>query len=306
MLHHHAPGHRALLLFALLLPGAACSSSPPAEDPPPAPEPFQPPAPRSDYTTGELIHECELHLKAWQQAMTARRTAENMETLHFLERALASLVRREQARLQEQAATGPPRNRAIASAALGFTGDAAVVPLLANNVADPEPMVRADALLGLAILANPDTPTAPIYEAVMDPDAAQEVLRNAAFAGLRLAQVLRRDPDGRIGAFLAPLLSNPEAGVRAQAASALGLLRAGHLVPRLTSLLATDPEGLVRTAAAYALGEIGARGSASALMAALEDPDPLVAGTARGSLAKILGEDLGSDPADWRAALEQD
>lgn len=303
MLHRSPPGRLALLLLPLLLPGGACSSTGRRPGPPPEPEPYEPPAPRAEYTTGELIHECQLHLQAWQQAMAAERTPENIETLRFLERALATLVRREQSRLEEQAATGPPRNRAIASAALGFSGDAGALPLLANNAADPDPMVRADALLGLAVLANPDTPTAPIYEAVMDPAASQEVLRNAAFAGLRLAQVLRRDPDGRVAAFLAPLLANPEPGVRAQAASALGLVRAAHLVPRLTSLLASDPEPVVRTAAAYALGEIGARGSASALVSALQDPDPVVAGTARGSLAKIVGRDLGPDPEDWQAAL---
>ena len=269
------------------------------------PEPFAAPAPRSDLTTGDLLVETERHLRAWEQAMAAQRSERNREAIEFTERAIAIFVRREQTRLETQAVSGPPRNRALASAALGFSGDDKVLPLIQNNVGDPNPMVSSNALLGLGVLASAETAIGPVYEVLQRSDVAEEVVRNATFAAYRLANTLRSDPDGNLAAIFLPLLSHPDARIRAQAASGLGLIEAGHAVPRLNELVTRDPASTVRTAAAFALGEIGSSGSTAVLILALDDVDRLTAGTARGSLAKIHGQDLGPDSGSWQPLLER-
>ena len=47
-----------------------------------------------------------------------------------------------------------------------------------------------------------------------------------------------------------------------------------------------------------------AGGAARILLAALESPDPAVRERGRSHLARILGRDLGDDPAAWRAAVD--
>lgn len=272
-------------------------------DPPYTLEPYTPPPGRVALTTGELILECERHLRAWQEAMAAPRTAENQEAIAAIERALLAVVHREKNRLEEQATSGPPVNRAVASAALGFSNDAEVLPLLANNAADSHPAVRANALLGLGVLARPETPLRPIHTAAVDPASTSEVLRNAAFAALRLASVLQSDQGGDLGATFAALLGSADPAVRTQAALGAGIVRAAHLVPQLTDLLTGDPQPQVRMAAAVALGNIGAPGAAPALARALDDTDKLTRGAARAALVKIHGRDEGPTADDWRQVL---
>ena len=287
----------------LLAALAGCSAAAPSGGRSYNLEPYAPPPPRAELTTGELIFECERHLGAWQRAMAAQRTPQNREQVRGIGLALKALAHREQARLEEQAVSGPPRNRAVASAALAFTADPKVLPLIANNMADPDPMVRANALLGAGVLGLAETPVRPIAAAAADPAGSQDLRRNAVYAALRVAENARSDPDGSLGATFAALLDNPDPTVRAQAAAGAGLVRAAHLLPPLTDLLAHDQDAQVRTAAAYALGEIGSAGSAGPLVAAMGDRDKLTAGTARASLVKLHGRDEGPDPDDWKRAL---
>ncbi|TAH34503.1 MAG: HEAT repeat domain-containing protein [Planctomycetota bacterium] len=293
-----------LLALAACWPG--CAAAGPDKDKPYVLEEYSPPPGRGELSTGQLIFECERHLGAWQRAMAAQRSPQNREDIQGIELALRSLAHREQKRLEEQAMSGQPRNRAVASAALGFTREPEVLSIIANNVADPDPMVAANALLGIGVLALPETPIRPIHEAVLRPTATQDVRRNATFAAFQIAQKERSDRDGTLAAIFAVVLDNPDPTVRAQAAAGLGLARAAHMAPPVAELLANDPDAQVRTAAAYALGEIGAPGSAAALVKALKDRDKLTAGTARASLVKLHGRDEGPDPGDWERALGLD
>ncbi|MFQ5748086.1 MAG: HEAT repeat domain-containing protein [Planctomycetota bacterium] len=300
------PAALLLALTGALLPG--CSSTPEK-----APdklaglqfEPYQPEPPRSPLFTGELILACEQHLRVWNAAMNQQRSEKNAEAIQFTERALAILVQRERARLENQAVSGPPQNRGVASAALAFSGDSKVLPLILNNLKDPDRKVRANALLGIGVLADRDTPLAPIYEALSGPEVSDAVVANGAFAALQLARVLQEDPSGNLSSILGPMLTSSRAAIRAQAATGLGLIRASHLLPKLNVLVLADPDPSVRTAAAFALGEIGALGSADPLIQALEDKDKITAGTARGALAKIFGTDHGPDPDSWREAQKK-
>jgi HEAT repeat protein len=248
---------------------------------------------------GAVIQESDVHLRAWSRKMAEPRDAKNQEEVRTLAYALGAHVAKNRAVLEDQCIGGPPRNRGIAAAALGFAGDPGVLPLLMNCVADPDPGIAAKGLLAVGVLAAPETPIAPIHAAVLRPDAAETVIQNAAFALFQLAERTRADPDGGMESAFVELLRSPDALVRAQSALGLGLVRAAAAVPPITDLLAADPVPAVRTAAAWSLGLIGLPGSTAPLVRALADPDAVTAGTARGALTRIHGRDLGPTAAAW-------
>ena len=86
---------------------------------------------------------------------------------------------------------------------------------------------------------------------------------------------------------LLPLLKDGEARIRRRAALAVGRTRLVAGVALLTPLLASDPDPEVRQMAAFAMGLIGDRSAAEALIAALADADPIVHGRAAEALGMI-------------------
>ena len=83
------------------------------------------------------------------------------------------------------------------------------------------------------------------------------------------------------------LVGDADAGVREQAAAALGEEREASGRTNLEAALATDTDAVVRRNAAWALGRIGDAASRPALTAAENDPSPLVALTAKAALASL-------------------
>jgi HEAT repeat protein len=63
---------------------------------------------------------------------------------------------------------------------------------------------------------------------------------------------------------------------RAEAVKNLGLLRSPGALPELLHLVTSDRRSTVRTASAWAIGEIGGRRAVLGLLSMLEDPDPSV------------------------------
>ncbi len=231
--------------------------------------------------------------------MAQPRTPKNQELVSYTARALGILVAKNRGLLESQAISGAIRNRGIACAALGFVGDFQVTPLLLNAVSSGEEEVVAKALLGLGVLADPNTSMAPILSAVQNLNSSAAVQQNAAFALFQIAIKTHTDTDGTMGTILLHLVHHSDPQVRAQAALSLGLIRSNLALPALTDLLAGDQAIDVRTAAAYALGQIGARASTQPLASALRDPSELVAGAARAALVRIHGRDLGPDAESW-------
>ncbi|MFK5956979.1 MAG: HEAT repeat domain-containing protein [Planctomycetota bacterium] len=254
---------------------------------------------------GRLIVECDRHLRAWADAMAQVRSPKNQELVQYTTQSLGVLVAKNRSLLESQAVSGATRNRGIACAALGFSGDNRVTPLLLNGVSSGDPEVIAKALLGLGVLADPYTSMAPIHAAVIAPNASNEVLSNAAFAIFQIAIKTGADTNGTMGSALLSLIHSPDPSVRAQAALALGLIRSNLALPQLTDLLAGDMAPDVRTAAAYGLGQIGSTASTRPLANALRDPSELTAGAARAALVRIHGRDLGPDPDSWRTLMTQ-
>ncbi|MCH2101805.1 MAG: HEAT repeat domain-containing protein [Planctomycetes bacterium] len=275
-----------------------------------APNPGDTAAPESNSgkTVAEIIVDCERHISAWQFARASANSQRELEQLQVLEEAFARYVTNEMDLVREAALIGEARARGVSSTALGFSGDPSVLPILLNNLGDPDPGVVANTLYGLGMLAAPETPGGSLNDAIQRPDATLEIVQNGVFAAARVAQARSRDEergqrsDG-LAEVLTHLLDRPEVGIRAQAASGLGYAQAAIALPQLTNLLIGDAESAVRMAAAFALGEIGDSISGSVLVSALDDPTPGVAGAARGALAKLYGRDLGPDPKAWEPQL---
>ena len=248
---------------------------------------------------GRIMFDCDTHLRTWIHAVQQARTEENQETIALTARALGRVVLRDKDVVLAEAVSGSPRNRGIASAALGFSGDPEVLPVLTSNATDDDPFVASKALLGIGVMADPETPTGIFWLALRREDRTEELTRNLAFAMYQIAGQTREDVDGRMAPVMIGLLKEVDPGVRWQAAVALGMVRAPLGIPDLSDLLADDPADEVRTAAAWSLGMIGSIGSTGPLMRALEDPDLICAGAARAALKRIHGEDRGPDPASW-------
>lgn len=309
------------LLLAAVLPLSCGGLEHEAEGPPSAfgetkgvggsaPGPGEAPAPKntSDKTISEIIVDCERHISAWQFARASASSQRELEQLQVLEEAFARYVANEMDLVREAALIGETRARGVASTALGFSGDPSVLPILLNNLGDPDQGVVANTLYGLGMLAAPETPGGSLGDAIQRQDASLEMVQNGVFAAARVAQARSRDEkrgqraDG-LDEVLLYLLDRPEIGIRAQAASGLGYAKAENALPQLTNLLVGDSESAVRMAAAFALGEIGDSISGNVLISALDDPVPGVAGAARGALAKLYGRDLGPDPKAWEPML---
>ena len=262
-----------------------------------------------DMPVNEVIVECERHIRSWQVANSSRRNDPTGDKILALEEAFARFIYRHKDALTEVAIAGPERSRGIASTSLGFSRDPSVKPILLNNLSVRSELVVANTLFGLAMLGDPDVPTAGLEAAIQRPSASLALMRNAAFALVRLAQVRRSaDPPLPVSEdwvrLMQHLLSRPEPEIRAQGASGLGYLGVSSAVPQLANLLVGDPESRVRFAAAFALGEIGEQSAVEDLIGALQDPDSMTAGAARAALTKIFGKDLGDDPSAWNAAIQ--
>ncbi len=255
-------------------------------------------------SAGQIIAECDRQIVAWGQAMARQRTIDNQEIVQISTNAIGLFVTRYRDKIENQAISGKNRFQGIASAALGFSGDESVLPILHNNLGSDDAVVVAKTLLGLGILSSPNTAMAPIADAVTRLGSNIEVSVNAAFCLFQLGSTDMNDDSGLASSLLLSLVENPSSSVRAQSILALGLFSANHCLGVITNSLLADAAPDVRVAAAWALGRIGANSSTAALVSALSDPDKLTAGTARASLSRIHGRDLGPDPESWLPASD--
>ena len=255
-------------------------------------------------SAGQIIAECDRQIVAWGQAMARQRTIDNQEIVQISANAIGLFVTRYRNEIENQAISGKVRFQGIASAALGFSGDESVLPILHNNLGSDDAVVVAKTLLGLGILSSPNTAMAPIADAVARLGSNIEVASNAAFCLFQLGSTDMNDDSGLASSLLLSLVENPSPSVRAQSILALGLFSANHCLGVITNALLADAAPDVRVAAAWALGRIGANSSTVTLVSALSDPDKLTAGTARASLSRIHGRDLGPDPESWLPASD--
>lgn len=106
-----------------------------------------------------------------------------------------------------------------------------------------------------------------------------------------VVQLLANYPAAEVRTALLGALEDPDVGVRAEAAAAVGRVRLREAVPRLLDWL-DEPEGDLRAAAARALGRIGHESAIPSLVRILGDPNGDVRRAGIAALAAIGGDEV--------------
>ncbi|MDF1798812.1 MAG: hypothetical protein P1V81_06525 [Planctomycetota bacterium] len=274
-------------------------------------------------TIGAFLGEVGYRIQAWSSA----KFAGDGERARILRQVLEFECTKRQAELIAQLESGPARNRSVAAVALGFTnrmdvlradfsttpvdkGAEALSPLL-NAISDPDPEVSANALMGLGILARPETPLGPICNAL---DGSAEPIRrgNAAFALSGILEAAAKREEGieieradLVRTVCMRALSDSDLSVRTQAAAVLGLVGNGDTIAYLGDRL-DDEVALVGQAAGTALVRMTRRDPtykgrvARLLVGRLDMVRPTRRDTVVYSLVLLAGRHLGNDTEVWR------
>lgn len=100
-------------------------------------------------------------------------------------------------------------------------------------------------------------------------------------------------------------LDDESAKVRMQACSSLALIENDESVRMLASMVGTESNPDVRHAAISSLREHSSPVALSSLRLALNDRDPATRDLVIDSLRGVTGTDLGDDPQQWIAAIDQ-
>jgi HEAT repeat protein len=210
--------------------------------------------------------------------------------LPFRETTVKTLWRIDQSKETLEALTAQLKseNPAFVIAAAGVLGDAHkdAVPLLGKMLAHKEAKVRAQAVVALHQLGPAAAPVVDALRAVMKDDDPQ-------IAFWATSAVCRLDPKPDNVASLAGYLGDRDPLVRQDAARALGQFGAASkpVSARLTTAM-TDPDGMVRLAAAVAAWKIDSNPAALQTAAGLlRSPDPEV----RSQATVVIGGDFGTD-----------
>lgn len=261
---------------------------------------------------GFFLGRIDERVRAWSNLKLDAQDSEDLHRLNLLEQTIQYDTRRRIDELIAQLESGPPRNRAIAAVGLGFSGQSKAQAALLAALGDPEDEVVGNALLGLGILGQADTPTAEIAYHLRT-HGESWARNNAAYALQRIAAAPSEgaaDPgasaaDPALAASLREALADEMAGVRAQCAATLGRLRDADAVRPLSDLL-YDAENLVALASAGALASIGSsvpsqKGPcARALVAAFSKASPERRPGLQRELARLANANYGTDLSSWK------
>jgi HEAT repeat protein len=297
------PESRLVLLWATaaLSFAAGCRSTAAEPEPEAKAEPYVPL--RADpQSIGFFLTEFDASLRAWTNLRLAGTSQKDQRALRVLESDLLKRASDRQSEIVDELRSGPPQNRAIAAAALGFTEDPEVMTELLAALGDRKGDVVSNALLGLGLLAQPDTPCGQI-ERLLETSSDAWTRSNAAFALQRIAAAGGR-PAGLVDA-CRRALTDTEPGVRAQAATTLGIAVDAGSVDALDDLLYDDLP-LVSSSAAHALASIG--------LEDLEQKGPAARALVRGldrvpgrhrndvlrALVRLNGANLGEGAEPWQ------
>ncbi|MEW6072513.1 MAG: HEAT repeat domain-containing protein [Planctomycetota bacterium] len=286
-----------------ILPG--CAADRPEE---PAPEPA---AEESAYGvlplperpgSGFFLHEIDNLLRFWSNARLTARTDEDWRRIHGIEQQMNQEVWKHRTELIDILASGPPRQREVAAAALGFAGVPEALGPLLNALSDREPEVVEKALLGVGVLADPATPPGPIVFQLRS-NPAPRARGNAAFA---LYRIVAGGAGGEeIAAAARDGLRDPEWSVQTQCAGILGRLGDPAAIASLGLLLLSESSTPCH-AAAVALHRI-ARADPSrraevgrTLVEALPRVEAAHQELVLAELVDLAGQNHGNDLDAWR------
>jgi len=313
-----SPHHTAVLAaVASLLLGCASSAKDtpeatgetaegvPVENPIDEPMKWSEDMNRDQRKIGFILAELDRSLRIWNDLVLAGKTTRDAHSVKLIEEAIAHDAAQHFDEIVDQLAGGPPNNRRVAAAALGFARvDRGLAPLLAA-LSDPDPEVVSNALLSLGTLRAPETPLTSIAGLMVDHPAAN-VRTNAARA-LRSLLSTSKVEEERVAVRNAArrAVGDPEPGVRMSALLLLAELGDYESLDRIALALADDV-AIVARAASRAVAHIGANHSQSygpaarALTAAMlqvdrDDVQPAI----RTDLQTLSGRNYGDDTDEW-------
>jgi len=297
----HSTAHRTALFLCSLPLLLGCSSTEKADD---GSEPYYGAltTEREQETLGFYMTELDARLRAWSRYKLTARNDRDLRTRSLLENELREKTAERFDELLVELASGPRPNRTIAAMALGFSKNDEALGGLVSALSDRDDGVVANALIGLGLLASPETPLAQVcFLLGSDPDGYTRT--NAAYCVQRITEVGGRDDCILEECRFA--LSDTEPGVRAQCAATLGRIAEKEDADLLRGLL-EDEEPLVIAAAVTALAELSLRFPeiqgiiGRHLVDSVERIDRTLRGTVFRQLHRLSGEDLGQDLAAWR------
>ncbi len=295
--------HRSLWCLPLCL--AACRTTSDAPQPDselPQPEAFSPDAIREKTTIGVVLAQLDRSIQMWTQIFLNGSENTDGRRMLLLQESIAQRAGKLFYELVNELETGPPINRSIAAAAIGFIpSDKSLSPLL-NALSDPDESVVSNALFGLAVLGSDSTPTGSLAD-LLSHGTTTAIRSNAALA---LLQVLRSGAEANEGVLQAARggLRDPDPAVRAQSAMILAHQLDTGVIDELVLAMNEDPVPIAARAAAHALAYMASEDPhqkgrvARALTAALTHADGDMRAFLLGDLRLLAGRNYAKDE-DW-------
>ncbi len=251
---------------------------------------------------GKFLADMSTSIQAWSHKTWAATSRVDLRKQNLLEHHITQEARKRKEELLYSLEAGPQRNRVIAAAALGFTRDPEALSPLLDALEDPDPRLVGNALLGLTILEDPNTPTERIAS-ILQYDKDPKLRWSAAYCARTLVERGIHN-EGLIEAGRAALLDS-EPVVRAQCCLLLAILADAESYEAMEALI-RDPVPLVSAAAIGAVGMLGEkvperRGDcARALARELSADSREQRARVRKSLVRLAGRDYGDNVDQWR------
>ncbi|MCA8970291.1 MAG: HEAT repeat domain-containing protein [Planctomycetes bacterium] len=242
--------------------------------------------------------------------IVAQRRADSLKTY------LETQSRRFDRQLLEALGSDAARQRGIAAAALGFSGEDIAVEPLENALDDEEEFVRTNAALGLGQLASTATRIDGLVGRALDDKASALERRAAAWALYRIQNAMRPKGfvplrDGKFSkvwpALLAGNTLDKDGILTVQALRGLGMLRDPSTLEDAARYL-SHPQALIRQAALVAVARTRNRKGAPMILPFLSttEQNPNVRLAARKALKALTGDrvDYEYDTKQWRKEFQ--
>jgi len=293
-------------IFLLCLT-AACAA-PPAVEPGQVVDPFEgepvliSSTPITEVPLGKFLADMSSSIQAWSQKTWASASRNDLHKQNILEHHITQQARDRKEDLLYSLEAGPQRNRVIAAAALGFTRDPEVLSPLLDALEDTDSRLVGNALLGLTVLEDPNTPTERI-SSILRYDPSPQLRWGAAYCARTLVERGVRDDELTDASRSA--LFDTEPVVRAQCCLLLAIVGDAESSSTMEGLL-HDQVPLVVAAAVRAVGLLGekvpeVRGDcARALVNEFDTKDRGMRERVRRSLVRLAKRDYGNDVDRWR------
>lgn len=264
--------------------------------------PYIRPAAQLDEPIGKFLADLDWQINAWCQLVLTADGDKDRHKASLLEQNLSYVTSRRVHELIQQLEAGPLNNRVVAAAALGFSQAVEAQSPLLSALEERDTRVVGNALLGLAILENPDTPLERIAE-LLETSTDAGVRRMAAYAARQVAGKATLD-EGMLDAARRGLLDE-EPGVRAQCALLLAQATDTESIDFIADML-YDEVPLVSSAAAWSLAEIGRDSThhkgqtGRALAGSLERLNNRKSARVIAALVYLSGQNHGREPEAWK------